>query len=250
MRTLLAVLLGVLPFACASAEGQAGPGPSPSPTPGPSPAPRGGAEGPVIVELFTSQGCSSCPPAERLLRELHRDRPDVIALAFHVDYWDDLGWADPFASPAWSERQRRYSRALGDDRVYTPELVVAGGAGAVGSQRGEVGAAIRAAPPQHAISARATWSRDALTVTATAPADADVLVAVWENHTSTAVARGENRGETQVSDHVVRRLERVATAGHTGTATIALDPRWRDVGAVAFAQRADMRITGAAVLAK
>ena len=94
-------------------------------------------QAPLVIELFTSQGCSSCPPADRLLGRLAHDgsvggRP-VAPLAFHVDYWDDLGWPDPFALPAWTERQRSYAHALGDDRVYTPELVVGGRAGMVGS---------------------------------------------------------------------------------------------------------------------
>src|SRR4051812_18762634 len=92
--------------------------------------PRGAAsatEGPIVLELFTSQGCSSCPPAERILDKLSSrglDGASLAPLAFHVDYWDDLGWPDPFASPAWSERQRQYAGALGEGRVYTPELVV------------------------------------------------------------------------------------------------------------------------------
>src|SRR6185295_6618005 len=85
-------------------------------------------EAPLVIELFTSQGCSSCPAAEQLLAKIAHDgsvggRP-VVPLAFHVDYWDDLGWADPFALPAWTERQHEYARTLHDRSVYTPELVV------------------------------------------------------------------------------------------------------------------------------
>src|SRR5262245_2326035 len=94
---------------------------------------------PVVVELFTSQGCSSCPPADRLLGELVRDgaiadRP-VIALSFHVDYWNRLGWTDPFSRPAWSARQQAYADAMRDGRVYTPQLVIAGRSHVVGSRR-------------------------------------------------------------------------------------------------------------------
>jgi hypothetical protein len=206
---------------------------------------------PVVIELFTSQGCSSCPPAEQLLGKLARagklgDRT-IAPLAFHVDYWDDLGWKDPFALPAWTQRQQNYARALGDDRIYTPELVVAGGAGMVGSQATRVSSAILAAPKQQPVAAKATWEASRVTVTATAPADADVLVAVWENAPATKVARGENTGETLSGERVVRRLERVAEAGKTGTLTIALGP-WNAGGAVAFAQRKDLRITGATLL--
>nr|HEX4314673.1 DUF1223 domain-containing protein [Kofleriaceae bacterium] len=209
-------------------------------------------EAPLVVELFTSQGCSSCPPADRLVGDLARagqsDGRAVVPLTFHVDYWNDLGWADPYSLPAWTERQRQYATALGGDRVYTPELVVGGGAGMVGSQSGAVGRAIAGAPAQAPVTASATWAAGSVTVTATAPADADVVVAVWEGQTSTAVPRGENAGETLASAHVVRRLDRVAAAGQTGSVTVKVDPSWQDVGAVAFAQRRDMRITGATVL--
>ncbi|RLJ58953.1 hypothetical protein BCF46_1094 [Litoreibacter meonggei] len=83
------------------------------------------AGGPVVVELFTSQGCSSCPPADALLGEL-ADRDDVIALSLHVDYWDYLGWVDEFASPANTERQRGYARASQSTMIYTPQMVIAG----------------------------------------------------------------------------------------------------------------------------
>lgn len=206
---------------------------------------------PVVIELFTSQGCSSCPPADVLLAKIARDgkvgHRTVAPLTFHVDYWNDLGWPDPFSTPAWTERQRQYADALGDDRVYTPELVVAGGAGMVGSQELGVKAAILTAPKQQPVAAKATWGATTLTVEATAPAGADVFVAVWEDGTRTAVPRGENAGETLISDRVVRRLEHVASAGTTGTRTIQLGP-WTAGGAVAFAQRQDRRITGATLL--
>lgn len=206
-------------------------------------------EAPLVIELFTSQGCSSCPPADKLLDKLARDgaavgRP-VLPLAFHVDYWDDLGWADPFALPAWTERQRDYARAIGDDRVYTPQLVVGGRTGVVGSRTARVMSAIADAPKQVAITAKGTWTRTTLTVTASAPADADVFVAVWQDGTRTKVPRGENAGTTLVGDRVVRRLERVAVAGTAGTTTISIDPGWGTVGAVAFAQKRDRTIIGA-----
>jgi hypothetical protein len=209
------------------------------------------AEPPVVVELFTSQGCSSCPPADELLAKLaHAGEVNgrrVAPLTFHVDYWNDLGWPDPFSLPAWTERQRGYAQSLGDDRVYTPELVVAGSAGMVGSQWMRITGAIANAPKQQAVTAKATWQADKLTVDATAPADADIFVAVWEDGTRTKVPRGENAGETLVSERVVRRLERVAEAGKTGTVTVAIGP-WKASGAIAFAQRCDRRIIGATLL--
>ncbi len=228
--TVLAILAG-----CAGAEAQ-----STGPT------------GPIVIELFTSQGCSSCPPADALLAKLAADGTlggrAIAPLSFHVDYWNDLGWADPFSLPAWTERQHAYARSLGDDRVYTPELVVAGSAGMVGSQRAQVAAAIANAPHQELLPATAKWDADRVAVTATAPANADVLVAIYETSTTTSVTRGENSGETLGSDRVVRRLELVARAGQHGTLALPLDPKWRGVGAVAFAQRADRHIIAAAML--
>jgi hypothetical protein len=209
-------------------------------------------EGPVVIELFTSQGCSSCPPADRLLSKLAEAGAlggrKIAALSFHVDYWDSLGWADPYASSAWTARQQGYAHSLGDDRVYTPELVVAGGAGMVGSQTTKVTQAIASAPHQASVPAKATWADHAVTIDATAPADADVFVAVYEASTKTAVPRGENAGETLVSDRVVRKLERVARAGKSGSVTISTE-RWHPGGAVVFAQRTDRRIVGATILA-
>jgi hypothetical protein len=210
-------------------------------------------EGPIVIELYTSQGCSSCPPADALLSKIARAGElggrKLAPLSFHVDYWDDLGWADPYASASWTQRQQSYARTLGD-RVYTPELVVAGATGVVGSQSTRVTQAIASAPRQLAVTANATWSATQVVFTATAPADADVFVAIYEDGTRTKVTRGENSGDTLASDRVVRRLERVALAGKEGSVKIALDPSWRATGAVAFAQRTDRRIIGATVLAR
>jgi len=241
-RTLWALcLFGLslgLPFGCAHAEGD--------------PRPTNATEGPLVLELFTSQGCSSCPPADQLLSKLASagslaDRP-VAPLTFHVDYWNDLGWADPYSLPAWTERQHQYSRAIGDDRVYTPELVVGGASGVIGSDLAAVTRAIQRAPRPALLPATASWSKDTLTVTATAPGDADVWVAVWEDGTTTKVTRGENSGETLGSDRVVRRLERIAGAGQKASAAVKLDPKWHAAGAIAFAQRADRRIIASALL--
>src|SRR5204863_8618576 len=99
------------------------------------------AERPVVVELFTSQGCNSCPPANAFLNEMSKQRRDVLALAFHVTYWDRLGWKDPFSLLTATRRQAVYGRRFGDGS-YTPEMVVDGAASMVGSARGEVTSAI------------------------------------------------------------------------------------------------------------
>src|ERR1700743_1496657 len=117
------------------------------------------AERPVVVELFTSQGCSSCPPANAYLNELVRDRSDVLALAFHVTYWDRLGWKDPFSIEAATERQDRYGHRFGDGS-YTPEMVIDGATGHVGSRRDEVGSAIDAAKRQSLTATNVSLTRD------------------------------------------------------------------------------------------
>lgn len=238
MHDLYALCLLGLPLACARADGE--------------PPKATATEGPLVLELFTSQGCSSCPPADQLLSKLAStgslaDRA-VAPLSFHVDYWNDFGWTDPYSLPAWTERQRRYSHAIGDNRVYTPELVVGGASGVIGSNLAAVTQAVQHAERPALLAATAAWSKDTVTVTATAPGDADVWVAVWEDSTSTKVTRGENSGETLGSDRVVRRLERVAAAGHQASAAVRIDPKWRAVGAVAFAQRADRRIIASVLL--
>src|ERR1700735_5015963 len=108
------------------------------------PAMAFGGERPVVVELFTSQGCSSCPPANAFLNEMSRGRSDVLPLAFHVTYWDRLGWKDPFSLEAATIRQDHYGHRFGDGS-YTPEMIVDGAAGMVGSARGDVASAIEKA---------------------------------------------------------------------------------------------------------
>src|ERR1700760_3011596 len=105
-------------------------------------------EAPVVVELFTSQGCSSCPPADAFLTDLAHQRRDILPLAFHVTYWDYLGWKDPYSLDAATARQRDYARHLGDDGVYTPQMVVDGATGFVGSNRSQGLRAITGANPK------------------------------------------------------------------------------------------------------
>jgi hypothetical protein len=206
------------------------------------------ASGPVVIELFTSQGCSSCPPADRWLASLEPGtvvggRP-VIPLAFHVDYWNDLGWADPFSTEAWSQRQYHYARSLGSRGAYTPEVVVAGRHDAVGSRTDAVTALIAAAPPTADLDASLTRTASALTVHAAPPPDTAVWAAVVEDGLITEVHAGENRGESLRDDHIVRAL--VAIPG--GGVEIPLDPTWRTVRVVAFAASPDGAIVAARAL--
>jgi hypothetical protein len=233
-RLALLTLLG-LSSSCAVAEGEPRPRPD---------------SGPVILELFTSQGCSSCPPADKLLTKLagagQLGGRQLVGLSFHVDYWNDLGWRDPYSSPQWTTRQHQYAAALGDKRVYTPELVVGGAAGMVGSNLTTVSSAIAKAERPALLAATSTWSVSHVEITTTAPAGADVFVAIYETARTNKVPRGENSGTTSVHKNIVRRLERVASAGTRDTLKVALDAAWSDVGAVVFAQRPDKKIVASA----
>lgn len=168
---------------------------------------------PVLLELFTSQGCSSCPPADAVLREL-ASRRDVLALGFHVDYWDDLGWVDPFASPAFTARQHGYARQRGF-QVYTPQLVVDGERALVGSRRGQAEDEIASAAGRR-VSAPAAISRDGQRVkvslgkTAEAAASGEVWLISFDRELATAIRSGENAGKRIVYPNVVRSLRKLA----------------------------------------
>lgn len=227
----------------------------------------GDSNAPVVVELFTSQGCSSCPPADRLLAEVSSDSKyagRVIALSFHVDYWNRIGWEDPFSAPAWTERQNEYARALNLGNVYTPQAVVNGEQQFVGSDAGELKRAIASAAAPLAemkLSAVRDGSRLRVTVNAELVKAADaaeyfVYVALTEREITTNVLRGENSGRTLVNDHVVRRLEKpIRMLGKQGSSadgsvTFDVDPSWRSdkLEVVAFVQDPmSMKIVGAAV---
>jgi hypothetical protein len=162
---------------------------------------------PVVVELFTSQGCSSCPPADAMLRELsHRD--DVIPLALHVDYWDYIGWQDVFASPLFTRRQKQYARAAGEQAIYTPQLIVGGRDHVVGAKPMEVMDHLRA----HGALASGvdlTLRRDGgtLHVSATAKsplaAPATVQIVRYTPEETVAIERGENAGRTVTYTNIV-----------------------------------------------
>ncbi|PSQ96673.1 MAG: DUF1223 domain-containing protein [Bacteroidetes bacterium SW_9_63_38] len=194
-----------------------------------SPPPDTGAV--AVVELFTSEGCSSCPPADRLLRTIvdesrTQDQP-VYALSFHVDYWNRLGWTDPYSDDRYSQRQRQYSHALGVD-TYTPQVVVNGRDAMVGSRSQEVRTAITSALEdparvQVAIAVDSTTAplRIGYRLDRPVPDDADLRLAVVERGLSQDVKRGENAGRTLRHANVVRSFTTV-TATRSGTAEVPL----------------------------
>jgi hypothetical protein len=171
---------------------------------------------PTVVELFTSQGCSSCPPSDRQLGELSK-RPDVLALSLHVDYWDYIGWKDPFASSANTERQRGYARTLKQRYVYTPEMVFGGMAHDPGSEPAKVAKMLRSASERAGtrvvpVLTRAAGNGLAVTLPeAKLVTPCDVWLVTFDRQHQTQVPRGENKGATLTNYNVVRSLERLAT---------------------------------------
>jgi hypothetical protein len=203
------------------------------------------AERPVVVELFTSQGCSSCPPANAFLNELSKQPSDVLALAFHVTYWDYLGWKDPFSLPVATDRQAQYGRRFGDGS-YTPEIVVDGAAGLVGSYRDEVNSAIAKARTQNVTAAEVNLvARDgkaSIDIGAGKGAARVMLVGFDREHV-TAIGRGENRGRTMAEANIVRSFRSV---GQWNGAPVHLEERLPDGEQVAvILESADGRIVGA-----
>ncbi len=168
---------------------------------------------PAVVELFTSQGCSSCPPADRLLGQL-AGRDDVVALSLHVDYWDYIGWTDPFALPEATLRQRRYARARRLTSVFTPQMIVDGARSVVGSRSAEVSAALAGAGGAARVAvalSRPAPDRLQIAIGAgDAPVKgADIVLLRYDDRHVTAIGRGENRGRTLAYHNVVRSIERV-----------------------------------------
>ncbi len=183
------------------------------------------ATAPVVVELFTSQGCSSCPPADAYLRELAK-RPGILALGFHIDYWNYIGWEDPFSTKAASNRQRDYSRRLGLHYVYTPQMVVGGASEGVGSEPDKIepllDAAARAALPRpDLILMRRADGGFHIHVGAGAPgAPATIWLVGLDRADETKVLRGENEGATATDVQVVRSF---AAVGQWTGAALDLD---------------------------
>ncbi len=231
-----------------------------------------GTSTPVIVELFTSEGCSSCPPADALLIQLEQTQPvsgtEVIALGEHVDYWNHLGWADPYSSGAFSARQGEYAQAFGKDGVYTPQMIVDGQAEFVGSNMDKAREAISNAARAPKASVQVSLAPNTSgkkpdgiallvrveNVPAVSSGDtAEVMLAITENDLRSQVARGENAGRSLRHIAVVRQFKVI---GSVNTAAVALTAEpivtiangWKraNLRAVIFVQeRASRRVLGA-----
>jgi hypothetical protein len=218
---------------------------------------------PVLVELFTSEGCSSCPAADQLLSELVRTQPvpgvRIIALSEHVDYWDHQGWKDPFSNAVFTRRQQEHAGPAASD-VYTPQILVDGGAGVVGSDRAAVLNAIRGAAGTAKAPMTAQWTDGELRrLHIEMPADsrtagATVFLAVTEDDLQSSVTRGENEGRELKHDGVTRRLVEAGRADRAGAfkraVPVSMNSGWKlkNVHVVAFAQSPAGKIVAVQVL--
>ena len=210
---------------------------------------------PILVELFTSEGCSSCPPADALLARLLREQPvrgvQIVALSEHVDYWDSLGWRDPYSSPVFTERQQAYAGHLRRSNIYTPQAVVDGRADVLGTdEEGIRRAAARAVDVAHG-NVEVRRSANGLHVEVALPQHrgAEVFLAAVDDPPPARVARGENAGRTLSHASVVRELRRLARVEATSwSGDVALDDRLRRLRLVAFVQeRPSGRILAAVI---
>ncbi len=213
----------------------------------------------AVIELFTSQGCSSCPAADRLLaktlKEANGKGPEVLALSFHIDYWNHLGWADPFSDKAYTKRQYVYAKQFNSRSVYTPQMVVNGTTQFVGSNEAALKNALtqatRQAPPAsfEALSVQPE-SGKVLKVKYKLTGDfenARINFALVSKHETTAIKRGENGGRTLSSDNVVRQFITVPAKAAGEVLFNDRDGRPDDLAVIAYVQKSDdLRIVGAA----
>lgn len=192
---------------------------------------------PTVVELFTSQGCSSCPPADAFLAEL-AERDDVIAVAFHITYWDYIGWKDPFATSWGTERQYGYAKVLERGYPYTPQMVMNGKKDMVGSDRVQVANAMIASMQEAGERIPLILRREADELIVTLPATRlgeplHLWLVRYSGAHETKVARGENRGRTMVNTNIARHLEMLGSWSGEARETRATLPLPGEEGGVA-----------------
>ena len=224
----------------------------------------GPARTPVLVELFTSEGCSSCPSADNALARLAQKQPvegvELVALGFHVDYWDYLGWKDPYASPEYGERQRRYALDGDENRVYTPQMVVDGTRSFVGGED-EARAQAAVAARRSKVPLRLATRVEADTVVVrvrmdSAPAQGlELWAALAEDGLSSDVKRGENAGRKLSHAAVVRTVAALPApkpeeGGFVSEARLKLAPGWKreKLRAVAVLQAPAGQVSGVAAV--
>jgi hypothetical protein len=236
-------------------------------------SPAAASREPVVVELFTSEGCSSCPPADAILAQLDAQQPfgaaQVIALEEHVDYWDEQGWKDPFSSSTWTARQNDYAGTLHSGNAFTPQMVVDGTQGFVGSRGGtarqeiEKAAAVKKSKVEISDVSLVANKSVSLKVnveklaSVTSKDTAEVLLAITESGLHSSVKAGENNGKELQHSPVLRELKTIGAMpkngeeGFAAQPTVKLDAKWnvQNLRAVVFVQeKKSRRILGAAAV--
>ncbi|MFK8114206.1 MAG: DUF1223 domain-containing protein [Rubripirellula sp.] len=213
-----------------------------------SPADKGASsKHPTVIELFTSQGCSSCPPADRVLAEYvklhHQEQLPVLGLSFHVDYWNYLGWSDPFSSPRWSRRQKLYASVLNEKRVYTPQMIVGGRDGLVGSRRKQLDALLAdhfSRQPEHEIELQVKLnSSNEIEIAHTVAGESAgkiLNVAVIARSLKATASRGENAGRTLTHSNVVRDFAQRRLDAGDGEVRFDLPRDKSDLAVIAYVQ--------------
>jgi len=247
---LLAAVAGLMNFGLKSQQQEAFAQPASAP------------EGLLVVELFTSQGCSSCPPADRVLRELvsfgDKHQLPIYCLSFHVDYWNSLGWKDPYSSPLFTQRQRQYSMAFGNRSIYTPQMIVNGKTEFVGSRGKDVRKAIQSAlatPATSTVKLKAQLADDGNSVQieyaiSGHEPDTTLNVALVQKKVTNQVPHGENAGRKLAHVQVVRTLKTIPLDNPSGKLRLELpaDLAAKEANVVAYVQNPrSMQISGAAI---
>jgi len=185
----------------------------------------------AVVELFTSEGCSSCPPADALVAKIEKEDKDmpVFILAYHVDYWNILGWKDAFSSADYSKRQNEYAGYLHLQQIYTPQIIVNGKTEFVGSEEGTLRNAIQtslqtASPAQLSLSVSSAGQGKASVKYSAEGTDQNtvLLIAILQKNAQTKVERGENGGRTLSHVQIVRKLQKVVLNGKSGVVNVSL----------------------------
>jgi hypothetical protein len=208
----------------------------------------------VVVELFTSRGCSSCPAADRnltsILAKAQNDGDKVLGLSFHVDYWNHIGWKDPYSSRAFTERQRQYQRGMGLSSLYTPQRVINGGVAFVGSDKNrsekEISSALKQAPRFVITIGRLAVEGGDLQVDYTLdkpPGDEVIHLAVVEKDASNFVLRGENNGKTLHHNNVVRAFT-TYSASQAGRLKMKLPGLKGETSVILYIQQDNLRMVG------
>ena len=214
----------------------------------PFPSAAGDARGLTVVELFTSQGCSSCPPADAFLGEL-AEKEGLLALSFHVDYWDNLGWKDPYSSAANTSRQRTYAQYMDLRYIYTPQMVVQGTLQGTGSDRQTIARQIKEARKLTTVDVHLQRNGSAVQVLledANRQLNADIHMVIYDKEHTTSVKRGENSGKSITNRNVVRSVKKIGSwSGNKTSLSLPLDDSG-DACAVIIQSRATGAILGAA----